>query len=623
LGRVLDSDADLARHSTYISTFEENVYVSIRNAKKVLFRNRLTIALSLALAGVGTVSSAAVSQSAPAWAPTSSRVVDMSRAAVGAPVEDSYPVSIVVNLKLRNENVMDSFIGELHRPGSPAFHQFLSSEQATANFSATAEQAQAVADYLTAQGFKNVQIAPNRLLVSADGNAAAARRAFNTDFVHLSLNGEEGIANTRGAQVPTSIADQVQGVLGLQTVQKMHTFLVMSTHSGTSSLPSGHSAGSSDYLPSEFSTVYHAGTMATASNTAVAVLGWGDMSEAPKDLAQYESDAGITKTTTNVVAVGASTTSTGEGPVEWAMDGQAIIGTSGGVKSITYYEGDDSASDAALGAVVNRVVSDNIAKVANMSFGECEIGTNTGSNTGPYDTYLKTGVTQGQTFSAASGDWGAYPCNANGSQVSNGTYGDTLGVSYPSSSPYVVTVGGTTLTATSSDAYTSEAAWAYGGGGISSYEALPSWQKSAGLSGSYRQVPDVAFDADGSSGMTFYCAAYGGYIGAGGTSLASPLFVGAWSRLESANNNGLGFANPGLYAYSGTFPFHDVTTGKNGYYSAGVGYDNATGWGSFDIQAAANFITNNPGFVSDTNGNGGGGSTAARRRRTSASPRAV
>ena len=76
--------------------------------------------------------------------------------------------------------------------------------------------------------------------------------------------------------------------------------------------------------------------------------------------------------------------------------------------------------------------------------------------------------------------------------------------------------------------------------------------------------------------------------------------LSAWARLESANNNGLGFAAPALYAYASQFPFHDVTTGNNGYYSAVAGRDNATGWGSIDIQAASSFITATPGFNTAT-----------------------
>jgi subtilase family serine protease len=574
-----------------------------------LFRNRLTVALSMLLVGVGTVSSAATDHSVSTWAQTSTGVVDINHATVNGPAEDNFPLSIVVNLKLRNEDVMDSFIKEQHQPGSPAFHQWLSSEVATAHFSPTQEQAQSVADYLTAQGFTNVKISANRLLVSADGDVGTARRAFNTDFARVSQNGAEGIANVRSVQVPAAIAAQVQNVLGLQTVHGVHTHHTKSSQLGTAALPPKHDASHSYYLPSDLQIAYHVGTTPTGSNTAAAVVGWGSMANAATDLAQYETDAGIAKVPTNIVQVGASSTDTSGGE-EWAMDAQAIVGISGGVKSLTFYQGTDG-QDASIAAAINRVVTDNIAKVINMSFGECDSSVN-----GPWDTYFKTGVTQGQTFSASTGDWGSYGCGTGGQN--GAAYGSQLGPEYPSTSPYVIAVGGTTLKTDANSNYTSESAWAWTGGGISTVEAKPSWQSA--LSGNFRQVPDIAFDADGNTGMAFYFAAGpsgAGYYAGGGTSLSSPLFVGSWARLESANNNGLGFAPPALYAYSGTFPFHDVTTGSNGPsgkpYSAGVGYDNTTGWGSFDIQAAATFITNNPGFVSDTNGgsSSGGGTPAA------------
>ncbi|GLQ89063.1 hypothetical protein [Dyella flagellata] len=81
--------------------------------------------------------------------------------------------------------------------------------------------------------------------------------------------------------------------------------------------------------------------------------------------------------------------------------------------------------------------------------------------------------------------------------------------------------------------------------------------------------------------------------------------MGAWARLETANGNALGFAPPSLSAYAGMFPFHDVTSGNNGYCSATAGRNDATGWGSFDIQVAKAFIATNPGFISG----GSGGAT--------------
>jgi len=80
----------------------------------------------------------------------------------------------------------------------------------------------------------------------------------------------------------------------------------------------------------------------------------------------------------------------------------------------------------------------------------------------------------------------------------------------------------------------------------------------------------------------------------GGTSLSSPLFVGAWAVLESATNNILGFAPSLIYPFTSQLyasaTLRDVTTGNNGHYFAQAGYDNATGWGSFDIAKMLNFF---------------------------------
>ena len=76
----------------------------------------------------------------------------------------------------------------------------------------------------------------------------------------------------------------------------------------------------------------------------------------------------------------------------------------------------------------------------------------------------------------------------------------------------------------------------------------------------------------------------------GGTSLAAPLSTGTWARVQSSHGNSLGFAAPLLYAAAGKTPtpYHDVTSGNNGLpllggYSAKAGFDETTGWGTFDI----------------------------------------
>ncbi len=106
---------------------------------------------------------------------------------------------------------------------------------------------------------------------------------------------------------------------------------------------------------------------------------------------------------------------------------------------------------------------------------------------------------------------------------------------------------------------------------------------------SYRQIPDVAFDADPNSGVAVYDSYdYGSsspWVQVGGTSVAAPC----WAGLLAITNQlrvaqGLGTLDgasqilPKLYALPAG-DFHDITTGSNGY-AAGPGYDLVTGRGT-------------------------------------------
>lgn len=116
-----------------------------------------------------------------------------------------------------------------------------------------------------------------------------------------------------------------------------------------------------------------------------------------------------------------------------------------------------------------------------------------------------------------------------------------------------------------------------------------------------RVLPDVAFDAASASGATIIV--HGTSEQVGGTSLASPIFVGIWARMESANNNALGFPAASFYKYlpSNTALRHDIVSGNNGYngygLTAGTGYDLVTGFGSLDIAKLSAFITATSDFA--------------------------
>jgi kumamolisin len=158
----------------------------------------------------------------------------------------------------------------------------------------------------------------------------------------------------------------------------------------------------------------------------------------------------------------------------------------------------------------------------------------------------------------------------------------TLNVDFPSSSPYVTSVGGTSLICPNNvyDTKTVETVWNDGttatGGGISKIFAKPQYQNY--IPGTKRNSPDIAFNSDPGTGIQLY---FNGKIayGIGGTSLAAPFFAGfiALSGIKT-------FINPLLYSNT---CYHDIKLGSNsinipGQYSATLGYDNCSGIGSMD-----------------------------------------
>ncbi|MBL8794840.1 MAG: S53 family peptidase [Planctomycetia bacterium] len=177
----------------------------------------------------------------------------------------------------------------------------------------------------------------------------------------------------------------------------------------------------------------------------------------------------------------------------------------------------------------------------------------------------------GVTFVAASGDHGAPG-------------------GWPAMSPNVLAVGGTTLNVNAAGTYLGEVAWSGSGGGISKYEAKPTYQSTVSFSSTKRTNPDVAYNGDPSTGVYVYNSMpYKGKVGGwwqmGGTSAGAPQ----WAALVAIANQGRALQGKGsLDGRTQTLPaiynmsssnFNDVTKGSNGYKSA-AGYDLATGRGS-------------------------------------------
>ncbi len=200
-------------------------------------------------------------------------------------------------------------------------------------------------------------------------------------------------------------------------------------------------------------------------------------------------------------------------------------------------------------------------------------GANEFSGEQNYDSYFTSNY--GAVFYASSGDTGGL-------------------VTWPSSSVNVVSVGGTTLTQTSSGY--NEMAWSGSGGGISAYEPMPSYQKNAGLdsqlSTTNRATPDVSYNADSNTGfLVLDTYVYNGWYAVGGTSAGAPQWAAIQALGGSATNSNF-YTN---YKSNYGTTFTDIISGNSGANSANHYYDLCTGVGS---PIGTNFgVAQNPNFV--------------------------
>ncbi len=196
-----------------------------------------------------------------------------------------------------------------------------------------------------------------------------------------------------------------------------------------------------------------------------------------------------------------------------------------------------------------------------------------------YDTHFTTPVGHdGVTFFGAAG-------NSGGPGV------------YPAYSPNVVAVGGTHLTLDASNNIVSETAWANSGGGISQYEAQPTWQNGVVTqTATQRGMPDVAFDGDPNTGVAVYDTFNNSpgtpWTKVAGTSFAAP----SWAALVAVANQGRALAGVPVFDMATLMPmlytmpasnFNDILSGTTGGsipQSAGPGYDLVTGRGSPKVE---------------------------------------
>jgi kumamolisin len=511
-------------------------------------------------------------------------------------LEAATPVSLTFTLPLRNQEDLEELVHRFHDPADKKYYgKYLSSEEFVEQFAPTQKDYDKVIAYAKKLGFTIKGTHPNRTLLNVVAPTKSIESAFNLRLQkYVTPKGREFHAPDNNPEVPVSIASIISGIVGLDNHAVWHAFHkrkhtkkpIKISSAAPKQSPSGPGGG---YSPNDIVKGYNLSSVSeNGSGQIIALFELGKYQAS--DITKYTNYFGLpTAKLKNVLVDGGA--SGGIDP-EVTLDIELVLALAP-QSQVYVYEGPNS--NQGVLDTYNRIATDNIAKQVSTSWG---VGENLEST-----QYLKAEnaiflqmAAHGQTIYAAAGDSGAYDDYPS----------PILVVDDPASQPYVVGVGGTKLKVNpESGAYESETVWnngpgnGAGGGGVSVVWGIPAWQAdvSTVYSKTHRNVPDVSLNADPDTGYSIYYD--GQWTIFGGTSCAAPLWAAFTARVNqnrvSNENPVLGFANPALYSiatgssYAETF--HDVITGNNLYYQAKKGYDNASGWGSFDGEALFGSLT--------------------------------
>ena len=479
----------------------------------------------------------------------------------------------------------------LPEPGGAAA-KLLTRAQLEAEYGADPADMEKVKTVLTQMGMKILSEEPVTCTIRAGGRAGVVESIFQVRLFHYS----HPKGNYRGRKgdlhVPAELAGIILAVFGLDN-RRMTKRRPMRRRTTALSLAHRGAASRSWFYPAELATIYSF-PEGDGQGQTVGLLEFGGGYFAD-DLATFCQNANVAVPTVKPVSVNNTPTNQRDGAEgEVMLDVEVVAGVCPKATIVVYFSTFDEGGW--VNAIDMAVHDDqNPLSVLSISWGYAEDATGAWSS-GALDSIndsLKAAALLGVTICVASGDDGS------DDEVGDGH----AHVDFPSSSPYVLAVGGTTLKHSASGSVT-ETAWKDGdglrkdnggstGGGVSTYFARPSWQNvnidsvnPGSIEG--RVVPDVAANA---SAITGYWTVVDGQGGAsGGTSAAAPLWASLIARLNASLGKPVGYLSPLLYqAGSSGQPLgqsvcRDITSGNNdtasiGGYSAGPGYDAVSGWG--------------------------------------------
>ncbi|HWB66614.1 MAG TPA: IPT/TIG domain-containing protein [Mycobacteriales bacterium] len=570
---------------------------------------------------------------------------------VGAPAATT-KISGAVALAPRDAAALASAAANVSDPRSPLFHHYLRTGAFARRYGPSSQTIQDVRTALRSAGL-TTSVSSNHLLVHFHGDAAAVGDAFHTDLArYQTASGRTGTAPAGAVSLPASVAPDVVGVLGLNTLGQRVAHFEHATHPAKHKAVAhhfAHPAGSPQPCAGARKAANHLGGLTddqvAHAYGATGLYQAGDIGSG-QTIALYEAEPfemsdlkafdncyfGAAKAAQMLQRVhlihvdgGAGK---GPGSGEAILDIEDLSALAPGA-TIDVYDSPNTLIDGI--DIYNDMAQDNHAKVISTSWGLCAA---TFQEFEPGGMQLENEIfeqmaLQGQTVFSAAGDAGSDDCAGHSPTSAPPSLSDDD----PTAQPFVVGVGGTTVTDAAHRP--SEHVWNDGnnggaaGGGISSVWGAPSWQGSAFTTADLqtvtnavtdggaqlcpqgsptdpagcRETPDVSADADEFTGaITTYAKEFGGWTTTGGTSSAAPLWAAMLTDVNASAacaGSSVGFAAPLLYAVAANpaeyaASFNDVTSGNNDqynlfdgrFYRAAPGYDMASGLGSPELTHA-------------------------------------
>ncbi len=576
-------------------------------------------------ARVAALGRVAIAGTKPAWATAKSQL----RGAAAKVAAGGGTVTATVYLAGQDPSGLAAYAAAVSTPGNARYGHYLSAGQAMARFGPTGAQIGAVEGWLTGAGLRVTGVSDEiGGYVRVSGSVAQAARAFGVTFgAFRGPDTSVDRAPEEAASAPAGLAADVLTVSGLDTARDMMRPQDALPPPGQNYWDAGPCSAywgqkiatdeptaygfyqpwtTCGYTPRQLRSAYGvAFSGMTGKGQTVAVV---DAYASPTMLADANEYATATgdqpfrpgQYTQDLAGSWRDTAPKGCDAPSWygeeTLDVEAVHGMAPDANVV--YVGAASCTDQDFASALAMIVRQHLASIVTDSWSE---PADQASITRVYDTIFEAGATEGIGFFFASGDNGYEdPAYEDGSS-------NRIQVDYPAASPWVTSVGGTSLAVGMFGNYEFETSWGTlldplsrngrswadatpgdeslyydgsSGGGVSTVYSQPWYQRdvvprslaTALPNGTtsrtpMRVVPDVSADADPSTGMLVGETLYEpndrtlgfSLSRVGGTSLASAIFAGIEADAQQAARHPIGFANPVIYSLTRTFAFHDVT----------------------------------------------------------------